>query len=74
LVGSLAFMGQMNTYGILFTKCETRRKLGRYSRTWKNNIKIHLKNTEYDDRNCIKLAQNKVKKDLEYAAKNHRVS
>jgi hypothetical protein len=51
----------LSTHGVDEYIQNLSRKLWNEEATWGKNIKIHLKNTEYDDWNCIKLAQNKIK-------------
>jgi hypothetical protein len=47
----------MNAYRILVGKPEGRRPLGRPRRSWVDNIKMDLRETEWDGMNWIDLSQ-----------------
>jgi hypothetical protein len=48
-----------NAYRILVGKPEGKRPLGRPTRRWVDNIKMDLRNIEWDGVDCIELAQDR---------------
>jgi hypothetical protein len=53
-------MGEMrNAYGILVGKPEEKRPLGRPRRRWVDNIKMDLREIEWDGMDWIKLVQDR---------------
>jgi hypothetical protein len=48
-----------NAYRILVGKPEGKRPLGRPRRRWVNNIKLDLRETGWDGKDCIDLAQDR---------------
>jgi hypothetical protein len=60
LAGHVARMGETkNAYRIMVGKPEEKRPLGRQRRRWVHNIKIDLKEIEWDGMDWIDLAQNR---------------
>jgi hypothetical protein len=60
LAGHVARMGQKrNAYRILMRKPEGKRPLGRPRRRWTDNIKIDLREIEWNGVNWIGLAQDR---------------
>ncbi|KAJ4439038.1 hypothetical protein ANN_14994 [Periplaneta americana] len=58
--GHVAHMGEFrNAYRVLVGRPEGKRPLGRARRRWENNIKMDLREVEYDDRDWINLAQDR---------------
>ncbi|KAJ4429997.1 hypothetical protein ANN_22201 [Periplaneta americana] len=58
--GHVARMGESrNAYRVLVGRPEGKRPLGRLRRRWEDNIKMDLKEVEYDDREWINLAQDR---------------
>ncbi|KAJ4439199.1 hypothetical protein ANN_07316 [Periplaneta americana] len=56
----VARMGESrNAYRVLVGRPEGKRSLGRPKRTWEDNIKMDLKETGYDARDWINLAQDR---------------
>jgi hypothetical protein len=51
--------GKMNAYRILMGKPEGKRPLGRLRRRWVNNIKMDLREVEWDDMHWIDLPQDR---------------
>jgi hypothetical protein len=63
-----------NAYMILVGKPEGKKPLGRPRRRWVNNIKIDLREIEWDGRDWINLAQDRDQwRDLVNAVMNLRV-
>jgi hypothetical protein len=46
-----------HAYKILIGKSEGKRPVGRYTRTWENNIKMNLRETALEDVDWIRLAK-----------------
>jgi hypothetical protein len=58
MMGYVAGMGEIkNAYKILVGKSEEKRPLKRHRCRWEDNIKIHLKETEWEGVEWIHLAQ-----------------
>ncbi|KAJ4426547.1 hypothetical protein ANN_27361 [Periplaneta americana] len=58
--GHVARMGESrNAYRVLVGRPEGKRPLGRPRRRWEDNIKMDLREVEYDDRDWINLAQDR---------------
>ncbi|KAJ4425726.1 hypothetical protein ANN_27922 [Periplaneta americana] len=58
--GHVARKGESrNAYRVLVGRPEVKRPLGRPRRRWEDNIKMDLREVEYDDRDCINLAQDR---------------
>ncbi|KAJ4435904.1 hypothetical protein ANN_18524 [Periplaneta americana] len=58
--GHVARMGESrNAYRVLVGRPEGKRPLGRSRRRWEDNIKMDLREVEYDDREWINLAQDR---------------
>jgi hypothetical protein len=57
--GHVARMGKMNAYRILVAKPEGKRPLGRPRRRWVNNIKMDLREIDWDGMDWIDLAQDR---------------
>ncbi|KAJ4431486.1 hypothetical protein ANN_20084 [Periplaneta americana] len=58
--GHIACMGESrNAYRVLVGRPEGKRPLGRPRRRWEDNIKMNLREVEYDDREWINLAQDR---------------
>ncbi|KAJ4432334.1 hypothetical protein ANN_20953 [Periplaneta americana] len=58
--GHVACMGEYkNAYSVFVGRPEGKRPLGRPRHRWENNIKMDLKEVEYDDRDWINLAQDR---------------
>ncbi|KAJ4437329.1 hypothetical protein ANN_17467 [Periplaneta americana] len=58
--GHIARMGESrNAYRVLVGRPEGKRPLGRPRRRWEDNIKMDLREVEYDDKNWINLAQDR---------------
>jgi len=58
--GNIARMGAMrNAYNILARKPEGKSPLGRHRRRWEDNIKIDLRETEWEGVDWIDLAQDR---------------
>ncbi|KAJ4447285.1 hypothetical protein ANN_09289, partial [Periplaneta americana] len=58
--GHVARMGESrNAYRVLVGRPEGKRPLGRPRRRWEDNIKMHLREVGYDDRDWINLAQDR---------------
>jgi hypothetical protein len=57
--GHLARMEEMTVYRISVGKPEGKRPLGRSRRSWVDNIKMDLRDTGWDDMDCIDLAQDR---------------
>ncbi|KAJ4450746.1 hypothetical protein ANN_02176 [Periplaneta americana] len=58
--GHVARMGESrNAYRVLLGSLEGKRPLGKQRRTWEDNIKMHLREVGYDDREWINLAQDR---------------
>ncbi|KAJ4448462.1 hypothetical protein ANN_10478 [Periplaneta americana] len=58
--GHVARMGESrNAYRVLVGRPEGKRPLGRPRRRWEDNIKMHLREVGYDDREWINLAQDR---------------
>ncbi|KAJ4428674.1 hypothetical protein ANN_25667 [Periplaneta americana] len=58
--GHVARMGEFrNGYRMLVGRPEGKRSLGRPRRRWEDNIKMDLREVEYDDREWINLAQDR---------------
>jgi hypothetical protein len=75
MAGHVAQMGQKRTaYRILVGKPEGKRPLGRPTRRWVNNIKIDLRETEWDVVGWIDTAQDSYQcRALVNTAMKHRV-
>jgi hypothetical protein len=57
-VGNVTCMAKVsNIYRMLVGKLEVKRSLGRPRRSWEDNIKIRLKDTEYEGVDGIQLWQ-----------------
>jgi hypothetical protein len=48
-----------NAYRMLVEKSEGKRQLGRTGRRWVDNIKMDLRETEWNDMNCIAQTQDR---------------
>jgi hypothetical protein len=60
LVGHVAHMGEMtNEYKILVRKSERKRPLRRHRHRWEDNIRTDLRGTEWEDVDCMHLAQDR---------------
>jgi hypothetical protein len=57
--GNVARMGEKNAYRILAGKPEGKRPLGRPRCKWVNNIKMDLREIEWDGMDWIDLAQDR---------------
>ncbi|KAJ4428760.1 hypothetical protein ANN_25753 [Periplaneta americana] len=58
--GHVARMGESsNVYRVLVGRPEGKRPLGRARRRWEDNIKMDLREVEYDERDWINLAQDR---------------
>jgi hypothetical protein len=73
--GNVARIGEKrNAYRILMGMPEGKRPLGRPRRRWMGNIKIDLREIEWDGMDWIDLAQNRDQwRALVNTAMNHRV-
>jgi hypothetical protein len=49
----------INAYSILVRKSEGKRPLGRHRRSWEDNIRMDLRETEWKDEDWMHLAQNR---------------
>jgi hypothetical protein len=59
--GHVACMGEeRGVYRVLVGSSEGKRQLGRLRRRWEDNIKMHLRETETDGANWVRLAQDRV--------------
>jgi hypothetical protein len=55
----MLLMGETNAYRILVGKPEGKRPLGRPRRRWVDNIKMELREVEWDDMDWIELTQDR---------------